>query len=166
MTANVAIQDGDARTLRTGSRPTSHNVEPVPAEPVSRPTCDTAAAPKSAPDQKRRRKTALPSFSRFHLLRPADTEVKFCVGNDLISPNRHKAFIHAAFESGNFKNYCPDPIPNTYTATAVYLTSQHIGATQSLVSKSGCYTFHTCWLREHNVTTCACCCMSVVFMAN
>jgi hypothetical protein len=39
-------------------------------------------------------------FPRLSLLRPADTEVKFFVGNENYSPNPRKAFIHAAVESG------------------------------------------------------------------
>ncbi|MDN3987206.1 hypothetical protein [Zwartia vadi] len=33
-------------------------------------------------------------------MRPADTEVKFCMGKIVFSPNSRKAFIHAAFVSG------------------------------------------------------------------
>ena len=60
-----SIQDGDARTLKTGSRPTSHNVEHVPADPVSRPTCDTPAVPKSASDQKSDARLPCPAFPDF-----------------------------------------------------------------------------------------------------
>jgi hypothetical protein len=34
------------------------------------------------------------------LLRPADTEVKFFVGNEKYSPNPRKAFIHETVDSG------------------------------------------------------------------
>jgi hypothetical protein len=34
------------------------------------------------------------------LLRPADTEVKFCMGKIVFSQNSRKPFIHAAFVSG------------------------------------------------------------------
>jgi len=55
---------------------------------------------KSTPCQKRAYKTSLTCFSRLSLLRPADTEVKFCMGKIVFSPNSRKAFIHAAFVSG------------------------------------------------------------------
>jgi len=56
---------------------------------------------KSTPCQKRAYKTNLTCFSRLSLLRSADTELKFCVGNKLISPSSPKATIHAAFVSGH-----------------------------------------------------------------
>jgi hypothetical protein len=63
-------------------------------------TRQTGESGRSTPCQKWAYKTNLGCFSRLSLLRPADTELKFCVGNEKNSPNSHKAFIHAAFVSG------------------------------------------------------------------
>ena len=48
------------------------------------------------PPQLQAYKTNLTGFSVSSLLRPADTEVKFCLGNKKISPNSRKPFTHAA----------------------------------------------------------------------
>ena len=65
-------------------------------------------------DKKKRSKLAFPSFSGSHPLRPADTEVKFCVGNEKNSPNSRKAFIHAASVSGPGHHH--EMVPLTWLA--------------------------------------------------
>jgi hypothetical protein len=73
---------------------------------VNRPRCDGEIDTMS----KRAYKTNLICFSRLSMLSPADTDVKFCMEKIVFSPNRRKAFIHAAFVSGpghhDLRSFC------------------------------------------------------------